>query len=258
MRQRSFVACVPLMVIFAACATDDHAVTWDEVSTTNRATEKGERSRPTPEALARTYHSGVACAADARAMVGAKEEEAWRLMRGCMARPDFVDLLTLTEEPWKARCARDPAALPLLLDLIVRRGADDAVDDLAKVGVMASSPEDIFDATKSGPVSLVVMRGQVRSADGFGIVILDEVSVEQPTSGRGRWVYVHRNVAPVHRKTGRVFRAQAATDADALDVGAEYLVALRPRGVLPSRFDGAESGPARFDVVHAALLVSAP
>jgi hypothetical protein len=127
-RKWLLVATVALAV---SCQSTTSGATWDQVV---EVEQRDVDNVVDPMVVAANAHSATACELQARERHAKDPDAGWLILRECMRRRDYVDLLSLTEQPWKAKFRQHPELMPLVLDVLVRRNSDNVGVDLRAVG----------------------------------------------------------------------------------------------------------------------------
>lgn len=132
-----------------SCATpEDKPLSWDNAVTVERSETKKATTTEELRAEAAEFVGVAECEAEARARLATDKRSAARLMKGCIARPDFNSMLSLSQPPWNA-LKFGAADYDLLMELSRRRGGLEIPEDFTQLGI----PTDHWELFRQLPIS---------------------------------------------------------------------------------------------------------
>jgi hypothetical protein len=153
--------------------------------------------------VAANAHSATACELQARERHAKDPDAGWLILRECMRRRDYVDLLSLTEQPWKAKFRQHPELMPLVLDVLVRRNSDNVGVDLRAVGYDVHTLDTERAVVGADSDALLVARVALDTASGATFTAEQLV---YDASRAARWGFYGSRGVTAPKRSGYVFK----------------------------------------------------
>jgi hypothetical protein len=196
-RKWLLVATVALAV---SCQSTTSGATWDQVV---EVEQRDVDNVVDPMVVAANAHSATACELQARERHAKDPDAGWLILRECMRRRDYVDLLSLTEQPWKAKFRQHPELMPLVLDVLVRRNSDNVGVDLRAVGYDVHTLDTERAVVGADSDALLVARVALDTASGATFTAEQLV---YDASRAARWGFYGSRGVTAPKRSGYVFK----------------------------------------------------
>jgi hypothetical protein len=223
-------------LVASACATNDGTkVTWEEAPPppVERAPDENALDASNVMERAAAMRTSQECVARANGLYAKQRELAWSLMRACVQRPDFMDVLSLKASPWNEH-RFERGDLPALISASLRHGAVDPSEDLHDLHMGVTAWEVFREsgaATKDGALvsmRVKVLRHYLRGSSWISVVEPLVLQDAGTTYGRGRYTTYFPS-----RKGDRRERALGAKvvvhDGTMLKEGGRYVLIAEPK-----------------------------